>query len=188
MNRRFAVVGLIVTVTIATMMVGSSLLLGFAQSSLSPPYTQVVSASKEQSGGSLKLSVTAAGDIPRFPDSFIHSVLVFGYAWVDTTTGMGIVAAIHPTFVDSHQRPHGWHTHTVTLSAGTSSSTFCIASLGTSEGGLSIHGDDMNLNIAVNQAGMTADSLNVAVSFVVQSDSGCTTTGLGVVVLSTATL
>jgi len=43
-----------------------------------PAYTQLVQASAARIQGSLFLSVTAASAIPRFPDNFIQSVLVFG--------------------------------------------------------------------------------------------------------------
>ena len=149
-----------------------------------PAYTQLVQASAARTQGSLFLSVTAASAIPRFPDNFIQSVLVFGYAWVDTTTGHGIVAAIHPSFRDSNQNPAAWHTHTVILTSGTSSSNFCIQQLGTSQAGLSIINNKLSVNIATMQSGSI--SPNVAASFVVQPDSGCAATGLGVKVLSTA--
>ena len=100
-----------------------------------PSYTQLTKATAT---GALLLSVSTAGNIPSFPDSFIQSVLVFGYAWVNTNNGQGVVAAIHPNFKDSFQNPRAWHTHTVSLSKGTSSSTLCIQQLGTSEAGVSI--------------------------------------------------
>jgi hypothetical protein len=60
----------------------------------------------------MHLTIDAGGGIPRHPDSFIHSVAVFGYAWADLDTGKGIVAVIHPTIGrDSKQNPDGWHTH-----------------------------------------------------------------------------
>jgi hypothetical protein len=61
------------------------------------PYTQLDGAAVQGSVGSMHVSVDAAGDIPRQPDAFIHSVAVFGYAWADLDTGKGIVAVIHPT-------------------------------------------------------------------------------------------
>jgi hypothetical protein len=94
--------------------------------------------------------------------------------------GDGIVAAIHPGFRDSNQNPSAWHTHSVILSVGTSSSNFCIRQLGTSQGGISIINNKLSVNIP---AALTP---NVAASFLVQQDSGCATTGLGVKVLSTA--
>jgi hypothetical protein len=111
---------------------------------------------------------------------YILSVLVFGYAWVDTTSSNGIVTAIHPTFRDSNQNPSGWHTHSVILSRGTLSSDFCIQQLRTTQGGISIINNKLSVHIPVTLAP------NLAASFVVQRDSGCTAPGLGVKVLRTA--
>jgi hypothetical protein len=148
-----------------------------------PAYTQLDDASKRGTDGSLHLSVDAAGDIPRHPDAFINSVAVFGYAWVDGQTSRGIVAVIHPTIGrDSRQNPDGWHTHPVSLLPGTQTSTFCIGSIGRSQGGIAIHDDVLGLNISEEWAGVTADELDVAASFIVQADAGCGV-GLGVAVL-----
>jgi hypothetical protein len=151
-----------------------------------PAYTQLVQASAAHTQGSLFLSVTATSGIPRFPDPFRQSVLVFGYAWVNTNNGQGVVAAIHPSFKDSNQNPAAWHTHTVILSHGTSTSNFCIQQLGTSQAGLSIISNKLSVNIATIQSGNLSPS--VAASFIVQPDSGCTVTGLGVRVLSSANI
>jgi hypothetical protein len=151
-----------------------------------PSYTQLTKATAATTNGALLLSVSTVGNIPRFPDSFIDSVLVFGYAWVNTNNGQGVVAAIHPNFKDSFQNPSAWHTHTVSLSRGTSTSNFCIQQLGTSEAGVSIINNFLGVNIGIAQAGNLIP--NVGASFVVQSDSGCTATELGVKVLTTATI
>jgi hypothetical protein len=149
----------------------------------SPAYTQLDDASKRGTDGSLHLSVDAAGDIPRHPDAFINSVAVFGYAWVDGQTSRGVVAVIHPSIGrDSRQNPDGWHTHPVSLLPGTQSSTFCIGSIGRSQGGIAIHDDVLWLHISERWAGITADELDLAASFIVQADAGCGV-GLGVVVL-----
>ena len=71
-----------------------------------PSYTQLTKTTATINSGALLLSVSTAGNIPRFPDSFIQSVLVFGYAWVNTNNGQGVVAAIHPNFKDSFQNPY----------------------------------------------------------------------------------
>ena len=144
-------------------------------------YTTVTSATADQKGGSLKLSVTTGGDIPRFPDAFVNSVLVFGYAWADLDTGKVILATIHPSIGrDSNQNPDAWHTHPGLLGAGTGDSDFCVLSLGTSQGGISIKGDTMKLNISTNQAGVTLAELDGAVGFTVIGEAGCSL-GLGVV-------
>lgn len=148
-----------------------------------PSYTQLIKATAATTPGSVMLSVTTGGNIPRFPDSFIQSVLVFGYAWVNTNNLQGLVAVIHPGFRDSFQNPSAWHTHTVVLSGGTSTSNFCLLQQpGTSQGGLTIINNVLRVNTGTAQAGSTIP--NVGASFIVQHDPGCTTTGLGVKVLS----
>lgn len=154
----------------------------------SPAYTQLDDASKRGTDGSLHLSVDASGDIPRHPDAFINSVAVFGYAWVDGQTSRGVVAVIHPSIGrDSRQNPDGWHTHPVSLLPGTQASTFCIGSIGRSQGGIAIHDDVLRLQMSEQWAGITAAELDLAASFVVQADAGCGM-GLGVVVLDTEPL
>ena len=158
-----------------------------------PDYTQLDGAAVRGSGGSIHLSVDAAGDIPRQPDAFIHSVAVFGYAWADLDTGKGIVAVIHPTIGrDSKQNPDGWHTHPVQLTGGTTAtggtSDFCIVSIGRSQAGIAIQGDLMRTNMALQWAGLSVSALDVAASFVVQADAGCSGSGLGVDVLDTENL
>lgn len=158
-----------------------------------PDYTQLDGAAVRGSGGSMHLSVDAAGDIPRQPDAFIESVAVFGYAWADLNTGNAIVAVIHPTIGrDSKQNPDGWHTHPVQLAAGTTASggtsDFCIVSIGRSQAGIAIQGDLMRTNMALRWAGLGVDALDVAASFVVQPDAGCSGSGLGVDVLDTEDL
>lgn len=153
-----------------------------------PAYGALDGASASASGGSLRLSVNAGGSIPRFPDGYIESVAVFGYAWVDGDTGAGLVAVIHPMIGrDSHQNPDGWHTHPVQLTTG-AAFDFCIVSIGGSQGGLSLQGDELAVRIAERWAGVSAAALDVAAAFIVRQDAGCTATGLGVEVLDTATL
>ncbi len=149
-----------------------------------PAYTELDAASADGSGGALRLSVDAQGNIPRFPDAYTQSVAVFGYAWLraDLT---GVVAVIHPAIgADSRQNPAAWHTHPVQLTTGTASSDLCVASIGTSQGGIAIQGDALKLNISENLAGVSADDLVLAAAFIVQGDAGCAS-GLGVIVLST---
>jgi hypothetical protein len=159
----------------------------------SPDYTQLNAASVRGSGGSMHLTVDAGGEIPRHPDTFIQSVAVFGYAWADLDTGKGIVAVIHPTIGrDSRQNPDGWHTHPVQLAEGTTASggtsEFCIVSIGRSQAGIVIQGDLMRTNVALQWAGLGVNALDVAASFVVQTDSDCDGSGLGVHVLDTENL
>ena len=157
-----------------------------------PDYTGLDDAAAEGRGGSVSLMVNASGSIPRFPDDYVSSVAVFGYAWADLGTGRGIVAAIHPVIGrDSRQNPDGWHTHPVQLTAGTKpsgTSDFCIVSIGTSQGGIAIQGDILRVNMADHWAGVSAGAVDVAAAFKVQGDAGCAATGLGVVVLDAETL
>jgi hypothetical protein len=160
---------------------------------LPPDYTQLDGAEVRGAGGSMHLSVDAAGDIPRQPDAFIQSVAVFGYAWADLDTGKGIVAVIHPTIGrDSRQNPDGWHTHPVQLTGGTTAtggtSDFCIVSIGRSQAGIAIQGELMRTNMALQWAGLEVNALDVAASFVVQADAGCAGSGLGVDLLDTENL
>ena len=145
-----------------------------------PSYTDLDAATARGTQGSLHLWVNAGGGVPRHADAFIRSVPVFGYAWVDLATGSGVVAVIHPLIGrDSRQNPTGWHTHPVQLSTG-AAFDFCIVSLGTTQGGIGIQDDLLRLNIALEQAGISAEVLDVAAAFVVQPDGGCAATGLGV--------
>ena len=170
---------------------------GARQASVTPlvvaEYTTLDGASATGDGGSIKLSVNAGGEIPRHPDSFIESVAVFGFAWADLATGNGIVAVLHPAIGrDSRQNPDGWHTHTVLLAGGTTgtggTSDFCIAGLGRSQAGIAIHDDELVVSMSGHWAGLSTDELDVAAAFVVQPDTGCSATGLGVDVLATADL
>ena len=158
-----------------------------------PAYSQLDGASVHSSGGSIHLGVDVEGDIPRRANPFILSVAVFGYAWADLESGQGIVAVIHPTIGrDSKQNPDGWHTHPVQLTEGTvpngGTSDFCVVRIGRSQGGIAIHTDQMQTNISVHWAGLDVDALDVAASFVLQIDQGCSGTGLGVDVLDTESL
>ncbi|HUG02261.1 MAG TPA: hypothetical protein VML95_10380 [Longimicrobiales bacterium] len=153
-----------------------------------PAYSDLKGASAEGTAGSLHLSVDTEGTIPRHPDAFIGSVAVFGYGWVDGDTGDGVVAVIHPLIGrDSNQNPDGWHTHPVTLGAG-SAFDFCIISIGTSQGGIANTGGNLRLNMAGRQAGLAAEDMDVAASFIVAVDAGCGGLGLGVKVLDALSL
>ena len=176
---------LILAITLAAIILG---IIGTSVPALAQPdYTTLDDASAAGNAGSLKLSVDTGDDVPRFPDIYIDSVPVFGYAWVDLDTGNGVATTIHPLIGrDSHQNPDAWHTHPVSLSTG-SSFDFCVASIGTSQGGLSIHNDVLRANISANQAGVSAGDLDVAASFAVQLDGGCAS-GLGVDVIDSVPL
>lgn len=154
-----------------------------------PSYATLEDAAAAGVGGALKLEADTDGEIPRHADTYIGSVAVFGYAWADLGTGRAVVAVIHPAIGrDSNQNPDAWHTHPVQLAAGAGASNFCIVSLGTSQAGIAIVGDRIRVNIAENQAGLSADAIDVAAAFIVQPEGGCAATGLGVKVLSAVNL
>ena len=154
-----------------------------------PDYATLENAGVSAVGGALKLEADAAGDIPRFADTYIGGVAVFGYAWADLETGRGIVAVIHPAIGrDSNQNPDAWHTHPVQLAAGAGASNFCIVTIGTSQAGIAIVGSEIRVNISENQADLSADDMDVAAAFFVQPEAGCAATGLGVKVLSAVNL
>ena len=164
---------------------GLSLAAVFAVSMMMLPayaggHAVVTSATADEKGGSLKLSVTTGGDISRSPDGLASSALVFGYAWVDLDTGNVVLATIHPEIGrDSNQNPDAWHPHQGVLDQQGQDSDFCVLSLGTAQGGIKIKGDTLSLNIASEQAGVSVDDLDVAVGFKVVEDLDCTST-LGV--------
>lgn len=160
---------------------------GIGITATAPGYAQLDAATASGNRGALSLDVDVQATIPRFPDSYIQSVAVFGYAWLDANL-TGVVAVIHPAIgADSKQNPAGWHTHPVQLTTGTASSDLCIASIGTSQGGISIHDDVLRLQISQRQAGVAASDLTIAAAFIVQVDAGCAS-GLGVEVLSNLAL
>lgn len=153
-----------------------------------PAYTALDGASATNNGAATTLAVDAGGTIPRFADAYIGSVAVFGYAWADLATGKAFVAVIHPLIGrDSNQNPDAWHTHPVQLAGGTGASDFCIVSIGTSQGGIALHGDRLQVHVSARQAGVAASDLDVAAAFIVQGEVGCAGTGLGVAVLAAAT-
>lgn len=149
-----------------------------------PDYTQLDAATARGNAGTLSLGVDVRAAIPRFPDAYVQSVAVFGYAWLDADLTTGVVAVVHPVIGrDSNQNPAAWHTHPVHLTAGTDDSDLCVASIGTSEGGISIRSDALALQISNRTAGVAASDLAIAAAFIVQEDAGCSST-LGVHVLS----
>lgn len=158
-NKKTArLVGLVLSSILATGLVGIPMALAQDE----PDYTELTDASVEQNNGKMELTVTTEGDIPRFPDDFIDSVLGFGYAWLDGNEA--IVAAIHPEFDDSNQNPNAWHTHTVELTNG------CVA-VDDSQGGVKIDGNTMTLQLPNEFTGDIEPSQ--AVSFKLVEDENC---------------
>src|SRR4030095_8558574 len=135
---------------------------------IAPAYTALDDASALDKGNGLLLTVDASGDIPRFPDAYIESVAVFGYAWVDANTGRGIVAVIHPLIGrDSQQNPDGWHTHPVQLAAG-AAFNFCVVSIGGSQAGLSIQDNELSGRVNDAAFNLSAGDLDVGAAVIVR--------------------
>lgn len=154
-----------------------------------PTYADVNDGTAAARGGSVHLALTTGGSVPRFPDAFITSVAVFGYAWADLDTGGALVSVIHPVIGrDSHQNPDGWHTHPVQLGGGTATSNFCVLSIGTSQGGIRIHGDGLEVTVPARSLPVAVQDLDAVAAFIVQADAGCAATGLGVAILDATAL
>lgn len=171
-----------------------------------PNYADVNKATKYQSKDSLKTTITADSRIPKEPDAFIRSVLVYGYGWVDTDTGKAFTTLIHPSFRDSTKNPDKWHGHPVTLTTGTANSDFCVVYIGdaenTAEGGISIDEETNTMKTSTSLAklnGLKSADIDTAASFIVQEDADCpgiekyinggyTIANLGVVVNDTVTV
>jgi hypothetical protein len=145
-----------------------------------PNYADLNKATKYQTKDTLKTTITADSKIPKEPDTFIRSVLVYGYGWVDTDTGKAFTTLIHPNFRDSTKNPDKWHGHPVTLTTGTANSDFCVAYIGdaenTAEGGISIDDETRTMKTSTSLAklnGLKTADIDTAASFIVQEDSAC---------------
>jgi hypothetical protein len=171
-----------------------------------PNYADVNNATKSQTKEVVKTTITADSQIPRGPDSYIKSVLVYGYGWFDKETGKAFTPLIHPNFRDSTKNPDRWHGHPITLTTGTANSDYCVAYFGdartTAEGGISIDDatDTMRTSTSLSKLnGLKTADIDNAVSFIMQEDSDCpgiekyingeyTIAHLGVVVHDTETV
>jgi hypothetical protein len=171
-----------------------------------PNYADLSKATKYQTKDTLKTTITADSKIPKEHDTFIRSVLVYGYGWVDTDTGKAFTTLIHPNFRDSTKNPDKWHGHPVTLTTGTANSDFCVAYIGdaenTAEGGISIDDETRTMKTSTSLAklnGLKTADIDTAASFIVQEDTNCpsiekyingqyTMANLGVVVHDTVTV
>lgn len=145
-----------------------------------PTYADINKSTKYQTKDTLKTTVTANAKIPKYPDTFIKSVLVYGYGWVDNDTGKAFTTLIHPSFRDSTKNPDKWHGHPVTLVAGTANSDFCVGYIGdaenTAEGGISIDDETRTMKTSTSMAklnGLKMADIDTAASFIVQEDLGC---------------
>lgn len=123
-----------------------------------PGYSSITSGAVSEQGTGYQLTTTAGGEIPRFADDYVNNAPIFGYAWLNGDFS-GVIATIHPEAGDdSNQNPSAWHLHTVSL--GFEGGSLCVQALGTdhgegAQGGISISGDTMTVNISQQQAGIT---------------------------------
>lgn len=139
----------------------------------SPTWAIATAATVAQQNTAIsKLSVTANDDIPR--KTSVDPDAVAGFAWADLDSGKVLVATIHPTFRDSAQNPDSWHMHAAQLTAGVNGHDFCIDSFFTNpQGGISIKGDKMSINVQNAQMPFAASDIDGAVGFVVNPETGC---------------
>jgi hypothetical protein len=148
-----------------------------------PDYLEVTSwEATAKNDNSARLTATTGAAIPRHPDAFVQSNPVVGVGWADLATGKAFVLTIHPVIGrDSHQRPDGWHAHTVTLAAGaTSPNDFCLASIDTTPtAGIVIIGSTIGAEVRAAALPVPASAIDTAVGFTVQPDGACAS-GLGV--------
>ena len=175
--RRIALVAALVPVA-AVIAVGVAL-----ASAAGPDYLEVASwKTTAKNGQTAALSATSKAAIPRHPDAFVRSNPVVGVAWVDLATSKAFVLTIHPVIGrDSHQRPDGWHAHTVTLAGGaTTPNDFCLAGINSSPtAGILIKGSTIAANVRASVLPVAASAFDTAVGFTVQADSACSS-GLAV--------
>jgi hypothetical protein len=163
---------------VVTALGSAAIVLGLARASTAgPDYLSVVSfKAASQNRATAKLAVTTKAPIPRFPNAFIRSNPIVGFAWVDAGTSKAFVTTIHPVIGrDSHQNPRAWHAHTVTLSGGaTAPNDFCLASINsTPTAGISILGKTMRVNVRKSKLPVAPQAFDLATGFTVQHDSAC---------------
>jgi hypothetical protein len=143
------------------------------QAIAAPAYTSVTASSVTANSAQTiyKFSATTAGNIPKVADSYINSVLVFGYAWADTSQSpaQAVVVTIHPVAndavgKDSTQNPNNWHPHTAQL-APTGSCTgiglgLQVVGLQSPTGGIAINGNTITLTMSANSATVSPSTFN----------------------------
>ena len=171
MRRIFALV-------VVAVVSAAAIVFGLARASTAgPDYLSVASfRAASQNRITAKLAVTTKAPIPRFPNAFIKSNPVVGFAWVDLGTSKAFVTTIHPVLGrDSRQNPRAWHAHTVTLSgAATAPNDFCLASINsTPTAGISILGKTMRVNVRKSKLPVAPAAFDLATGFTVQQDSAC---------------
>ena len=146
-------------------------------SAAGPDYLEVTSwTAAAKNGQTARLSATTKAAIPRHPDAFVRSNPVVGVGWVDLGTSKAFVLTIHPVIGrDSHQRPDGWHAHTVALTGGaTAPNDFCLAGIQSSPtAGIVIDGATILANVRSSVLPVPASAIDTAVGFTVQADTAC---------------
>ena len=158
--------------------VAAMLAVGIALASTAgPDYLEVTSwQATAKNGQTGTLSATTKAAIPKHPDAFVRSNPVVGVAWADLQTSKAFVLTIHPVIGrDSHQRPDGWHAHTVTLAGGaTAPNDFCLAGINTSPtAGIVIKGSTIKANVRLSTLPVAPSAIDTAVGFTVQADNAC---------------
>ena len=142
-----------------------------------PDYLEVTSwKATAKNGKTAKLSATTNAAVPRHPDAFVRSNPVVGVGWVDLATSKAFVLTIHPVIGrDSHQRPDGWHAHTVGLAGGaTAPNDFCLAGIESSPtAGIGIKGSTIRANVRSSVLPVPVAAIDTAVGFTVQADAAC---------------
>jgi hypothetical protein len=164
--------------TAALVSVATAIAVGVALASAAgPDYLEVTSwKATAKNGSTAKLSATTKAAIPRHPDAFVRSNPVVGVAWADLQTSKAFVLTIHPVIGrDSHQRPDGWHAHTVTLAGGaTAPNDFCLAGINSSPtAGIVIKGSTIGANVRLSTLPVPVAAVDTAVGFTVQADAAC---------------
>jgi hypothetical protein len=153
------------------------------QAMAQPGYTTVTdeSVTANPSGKVYKFSVTTDGAIPKTADEYIDSVIVFGYAWLGTSTTGAVdvvVATIHPGIDDSNQNPNNWHPHTATLvgsgDCGAGTLGLAVTNLQSPQGGIAITGNTLTMTLPASSATVSPSTyLDAATGFqLVLGDSG----------------
>jgi hypothetical protein len=167
-----------VAVVVALVPVAAMLGVGLALASAAgPDYLEVTSwDATAKNGQSARLTATTKAAIPRHPDAFVRSNPVVGVGWVDLGTSRAFVLTIHPVIGrDSHQRPDGWHAHTVTLAGGaTAPNDFCLAGIdSTPTAGIVIIGSTIGAEVRASVLPVPVSAIDTAVGFTVQGDNAC---------------
>lgn len=163
-----------------------------AASQAGPGYLEVGDWSASAQGpNTVRLSISTDGVIPKQPDAFVNANAIVGFAWVDAATGRALVATIHPLIGrDSHQRPDGWHLHTVTIDLTdpdgdddpVPTDDACVVSIdSTPTAGISVQGGLLSINLGRSGMpnGVSPGDIDLATGFTVNPNSLCAS-GLGV--------